>query len=650
VSFADDQLAGDRPDRIDNVPLPHRTAGYPSPASWHGEVLYFLLVDRFSDGAEATRPLLDPTSPAAFRPAGWRWDAWYASGSERFQGGDLAGVTSKLAYLQDLGVTTVWLSPIFQQRGHLDTYHGYGIADFLDVDPRFGSRADLVALVTAAHQRHMRIVLDVVFNHSGDNWLYPPGTPGGQYTPTYIQGRYNFGAWRGDQGQEVPAIAARADGVWPVELQDPDDYTRAGSGNLGAGALEDPNAEFRRTDFIDLRDFNLDAPRLLDRLAACYKYWIALTDCDGLRIDTLKHVTEEQGRNFCGTIKEFAANNSKANFLLIGEVAGGDEAEDRYLTVLGQNLNATLDIGSMRPLLGATGKGLAAPADFFAAFTPAIHFMGSHRMLGDRHVSILDDHDEISGEKLRYSANAVNNQQVVAGTALQLLCLGIPCLYYGSEQAFAGPEPSERRWLPNWGGSDTYLREAMFGPAHPRAAGTAGLPVPGGTAGPADAALPGFGPFGTAGAHCFDPVSPTYRRIQMLAQLRQNRPVLQSGRQYVRPASATGVPTTLPPAGQLIAWSRILDDEEALCIINGDGTASHGGAVLVDANLSPAGSTLSVLASTATVDVPGLSPMLTIGAVLPVRGAADGTAYVELDQLPPSEVLVLTNLGFSRGC
>ena len=72
---------------------------------------------------------------------------------------------------------------------------------------------------------------------------------------------------------------------------------------------------------------------MLDLLAGCYKYWIALTDCDGFRIDTLKHVTFEQARNFCGTIKEFAANLGKQNFFLVGEVAGGDFAADRYLDV-----------------------------------------------------------------------------------------------------------------------------------------------------------------------------------------------------------------------------------------------------------------------------------------------------------------------------
>jgi glycosidase len=154
------------------------------------------------------------------------------------------------------------------------------------------------------------------------------------------------------------AIESGQDGVWPQELQDKERYTRAGSGNLGAGDISDPRAEHRRSDFCSLRDFDLDAHGLLNDLAKCYKYWIALTDCDGFRIDTLKHVSFDQARNFCGGIKEFAANLGKENFFLVGEIAGGDYATDRYLDALDRNLNAALDIGEMRQVLSGVAKGL----------------------------------------------------------------------------------------------------------------------------------------------------------------------------------------------------------------------------------------------------------------------------------------------------
>ena len=637
MAFADTTLAAPRPASIRrDVQLPRREAYFPSPVDWRDEILYFLLVDRFSDG-EAGRPLLDRTRLPEARPDGWRWDAWARSGQERFQGGTLAGVRARLPYLKRLGVTTLWLSPVFKQRAHLDSYHGYGIQDFLDVDPHFGTRRDLVDLVAAAHEQGMRIILDIIFNHSGPNWIYPAGLPGGELTPRYTAGAYPFGAWLGEDGQRIAAIAGPDDGVWPRELQDPDDYTRAGSGSLGAGELDDPNAEHKRSDFITLRDFRLSARGLLTDLALCYKYWIALTDCDGFRIDTLKHVSLEEARNFCGTVREFCANLGKTNFLLVGEIAGGDFAEDRYLDVLERNLSAALDIGDMRPALTALAKGLLHPNAYFAGFDPGLAVMGSHRNLGNRHVAILDDHDHVFGPKLRFSAEAASVHQVAAGVALLLFTLGIPCIYYGTEQALGGPEPAERRWLPDWGSSDRYLRETMFGPRHPRRSGRAGL-----DAGGEDGELPGFGPFGTAGRHLFDQQSPAYRRIAALCALRQAFPVLRHGRQYLRPISIFGRPFEVLGAGELIAWSRILDDEEALCVVNGHGTDARGGDVLIDAELNPPGSSLMVMLNTVEAGgaTAGAHP---VGSTVKVQRTGAGAAFVAVRDLAPSEVLVLVN-------
>ncbi len=408
--------------------------------------------------------------------------------------------------------------------------------------------------------------------------------------------------------------------------------------------MNDARAEHKRTDFFTLRDFALDNPGVLNHLADCYKYWIALTDCDGFRIDTLKHVSLEEGRNFCGAIKEFAANLGKADFFLVGEVAGGDFAQDRYLDVLGSNLNAALDIGDMRTTLHDVAKGLSRPKNYFAGFDPGDAEMGSHRNLGQRHVSILDDHDHVFGAKIRFSSEAASEHQVVAGVALQLLTLGIPCIYYGTEQSFAGPEPSERMFLPSWRGSsnhaDRYLREAMFGPPHPRKSGLAGLDATNSL----DPTLPGFGPFGTAGAHCFDPAFGAYRRIAALAALRKQFPVLRQGRQYQRPFSLFGGPFSEHGPGELVAWSRILSDEEALCVVNSHGGEPRGGDVVVDANLNPEGGEMTVVANTAEAAAGTAAGMShPVGSRLPVKRRADGTAFVEIRDLPPSEVLVLVN-------
>lgn len=643
MSFSDRMLAQARPVTVrDGVALPRRMAYYPSPVDWRDEILYFLLVDRFSDGQEASRPLLDRSNLPNARPLlpsgeTWHWDRWAQSGGDRWQGGSLAGVRSKLPYLKKLGVTTLWLSPVFKQRSHLDTYHGYGIQDFLEVDLRYGTREQLVKLVAEAHDQGIRVILDIIFNHSGANWLYPGDVLREPYKP--YPDSYAFGRWRGRDGGGVDAIGGPEDGAWPTEMQQQADYTRAGTGNLGAGDLADPNAEHKRTDFEDLRDFNLDTPDALTNLARCYKYWIALTDCDGFRIDTLKHVSFEQARNFCGSVKEFAANLGKQDFFLVGEIAGGDLAQERYLDVLARNLNAALDIGEMRLALNQVAKGLAHPDVYFNGFNPWDPQMGSHRSLGDKHVSVLDDHDHVFGEKIRFSSEAATPHQIAAGVALQFFTLGIPCVYYGTEQSLSGPEASERHWLPNWKGSDRYLREAMFGPLHPRLSGRAGL-----AAGSTDNGLPGFGPFGTAGQHCFDETGPAFVRIAALAALRAAYPVLRQGRQYLRPTTFLGKPFDIYGPGELLAWSRILDDEEALCVPNPHGTATRGADVLVDASLSPGIGPLTVILNTAQAAAgAAFTGAYGVGATLPVLRTPDGKAYVQIRDLPPSETLVLSN-------
>jgi glycosidase len=648
MSFAKKVLSQARPVSIrHDVELPRRQSYHASPVDWRDEILYFLLVDRFSDGREDTRPMLERDNTAAARPSlpngeSWRWDRWAQSGAERWQGGNLQGVSSKLDYLKALGVTTIWLSPVFKQRGHLDTYHGYGIQDFLDVDPRFGNRQDLVDLVDAAHQRGIRVILDIIFNHSGPNWIYPQDVWQPPYRP--YPGHYQFGHWLDENGQPVSSPDMAESGVWPTELQNAENYTRAGSGDLGAGDINDANAEHKRTDFLVLRDFNLGGKGTLTDLALCYKYWIALTDCDGFRIDTLKHVSPEEARNFCGSIKEFTANIGKQDFLLVGEIAGGDYNQDRYLDVLKRNLNAALDIGEMRLALNAVARGLQHPDAYFSGFDPGKAEMGSHRQLGEKHVSVLDDHDHVFGQKIRFSSEAASAHQVAAGVALQLFTLGIPCIYYGTEQAFAGPEPSERHWLPDWKGSDRYLREAMFGPQHPRKKGRAGLTD---TAAGFDQALPGFGPFGTAGHHCFDPQHPTYRRIAAMNALRTSFPALRQGRQYQRPIAFLGYPFGIYGGGEIIAWSRILDDEEVLCVLNPHGQQVRGADVLVDATLTPAGK-FTVVLNSAAANPQSFTGTNATGSTVSIKRHPDGSAFVEIRQLGPSEILVLSNQPVAR--
>jgi glycosidase len=127
------------------------TALHEPPAWVQDAVFYQIFVDRFCNGDKATDP---PGTP--------RW-----GGKPRHFntfGGDLAGVRRKLGYLQDLGVTALYLNPIF----HGDSNHKYNTVDYGRIDPHFGTNEEFAALVQACHRRGMRIILDGVFNHTGD--------------------------------------------------------------------------------------------------------------------------------------------------------------------------------------------------------------------------------------------------------------------------------------------------------------------------------------------------------------------------------------------------------------------------------------------------------------------------------------------------
>jgi glycosidase len=594
-----------------------RGAVHPSPSSWRDQLLYFLLPDRFSDGGEADRPRFDPTQPDQFRAADA--GAWREAG-RRFQGGTIRGIAGQLDYLRELGVTALWIGPVWRQRPDLETYHGYGIQNFLDVDPRFGTRQELRNLVDAAHDRGIYVLLDVIYNHTGSNWFYDDGGHPVEERPYRFQPPYPVHGWRSAAGQSTPETASADDGAWPTAFQDLSWYTRAGRiERWDAESWEDPlhpDAEFRRGDFFTLRDLDLARGDVLAAVIRVYQYWIAVSDCDGFRIDTVKHLPWEASRNFCGAIHEYAEAIGKENFLLLGEVTGGGAMARHYLDVFGRNIDAVLDIGEPARLLAGMVKGWEEPRAVFAQFQ-GHDILGSHRQTGRYHVSILDDHDMVGRAKRRFAAGNElprRNEQAAHAVAAQLTMLGIPCIYYGTEQAFDGTDDRHDP-ADGHGDEDRYIRESMFG-------GT-------------------FGAFATAGCHFFDQDHPTYLRIAAVARLRNRDDAvglaLRRGRQYLRETSFLGRPFVLPGAGELVAWSRVLFDREVLVAINTHGNAARGADVTVDATFHPNGASLAVLYRGDWDDADLRSPPR--GESVPVTHR-DGRAIVRL-ALPPAGMAIL---------
>ena len=188
--------------QIDLLPLPGKTY-FNLNREWREEFIYFLLVDRFQDD-QSRPPINQPGRMTGIQTP------------DNFYGGTIRGIMNNLHYIAGLGCTAIWLSPVFENNA--GAYHGYNINNYLNIDPNFGTKQDLIDLVNAAHNFQLngapfpiRIILDVVINHSGDNWFYKnEGQPGVQPYKYFNDILFDFGNWR------------KPDRPVPLELRDPD--------------------------------------------------------------------------------------------------------------------------------------------------------------------------------------------------------------------------------------------------------------------------------------------------------------------------------------------------------------------------------------------------------------------------------------------
>lgn len=574
---------------------------FPSPEHWEDEMIYFLLVDRFSDGREnlyrdrdgnlvtngATAPftaadngnaVLTPDDAAAWREAG-----------NRFTGGTLAGIESKLGYLKRLGVTVLWVSPIFKQVAADNSYHGYGIQHFLDVDPNFGTRDQLRRLVEGAHSMGIRVILDVILNHSGDVFRYE------RDNPSWTGQKFDVRGFRDPTGEpSLPFGAvdlnthpgAFPDGaIWPVEFQSADHFTREGHINNFDFFPEFADGDFfglkdlhhgerRIVNNVDLIDEYTASPALL-HLCEVYKFWIAFADLDGFRLDTVKHMDPGATRFFASVMHEFAEALGKDHFYIIGEITGGREFAFDRLEVTG--LDAALGIADERAKMTGVAKGEVNPAEYFDIFRNSLLVRkDSHAWFRDKVVTSVDDHDHVDqgGQKHRFAAGGFS-KLTLAVMGLNATTLGIPCIYYGTEQLFDGEGGGD--------GADRYIRESMFG-------------------GP-------FGAFRSRGRHCFLEDQTVYRELGKIHSLRREHLPLRRGRQFLRQISGNGTdfgfPERIGGGGirSLVAWSRIFNDSELLCAINTDPDRETRAFVTIDNGLHDAGSRLTLLYSTDPAEI-----------------------------------------------
>jgi glycosidase len=207
--------------------------------------MYLIMTDRFADGDTS-----NDNSPAErAKPRGWH-------------GGDLRGITEHLDYLQSLGITTVWITPVYQNKGP-ESYHGYGATDMYAVDEHFGTLDDLKTLAASLHQRGMKLVLDMVPNHVGPTHPWVNDSP----EPDWFHGtQANHSA---AQGEFKPLVDPHS--AW----RDRRDITEG----WFAGILPDMNQE---------------NPAVAQYLTQNAVWWTEEAGLDGIRLDTFPYV----GRQF----------------------------------------------------------------------------------------------------------------------------------------------------------------------------------------------------------------------------------------------------------------------------------------------------------------------------------------------------------------
>jgi glycosidase len=559
---------------IDLGPIPGKKY-FSIDREWREEFIYFLMVDRFQD--EVVRPVVG----GAGRSLG-------VDTPDAFFGGKIAGITKNLDYIAGLGCTAIWLSPIFENNG--DAYHGYDINNYLRIDPRFGTKQDLIDLVDAAHTYvrngapfPIRIILDVVINHSGDNWSYPGGS---RYN--YSNGRqFDFGGFR------------RPDRPVPTELRNPDWYHRRGEIRNYDSSPED-----QLGDISTLKDYANDddavGSDVIHALVKAHAYWIREADVDGFRVDAVKHMGDVAISRFCSNIREYAYGLGKRGFFLFGEVAA--PSDDLYNRYIGQNTSSTDGSGTVffgldsvldfRLAEGVFGDdnnaplrdvltGAKGPQTLFNRLEAQRNRALNRGEIGRYLVTFAANHDSFWQPTGRIAAVA-GDEQVIGIMGFLLCALGTPCIYFGDEQGVAAV------------GGDNKIRQALFDKTGNRS---------------------------LLNAQCH-----IYQEIAKIAAVMRAQEPLRFGRMYYRQISGDSQHFGFPfGSTYTLAFSRILYPQEVLVAYNVSGDTRHDG-VVVDAGLHPEPSSMTYLyGGTGSV---------------PVRSGPDGRRFVQLDVAPHQFVIL----------
>src|SRR5882724_4485397 len=396
-------------------------AAFPSPEDWRDENIYQIFTDRFNDG-DPSNNNLESGHGSPYAP----------SDSRGIHGGDFKGIQQKLDYIKSLGATAIWISPIPLNVGGDSAYHGYSAQGFYTFAPHWGTIAGLSKMVAAAHARGIKVILDVVVNHSGDlisssdpgypNFLAPPAGYVMQYNNPSQQHAPPFNI----TNATPPAFTSifHTNGV----IQNFGDTQQVVLGEL-----------------VGLDDFATETSYVRTNMMNIYTNWVGRADFDGFRIDTARHVDYGFWQYWCPQLHQFASSIGKSNLFMFGEAFDGSESlVGSYTGTEGggpSKLDSMLDYPlyfTINPVFATASADTKRIEDHYNAIAANYDSNAWYRL-----VTFLDNHDN---SRFLSSDNANGNTNRLA-VALEFLYTsrGVPCLYYGTEQAFNGTtDPNDR--------------------------------------------------------------------------------------------------------------------------------------------------------------------------------------------------------------
>jgi alpha-amylase len=351
---------------------------------WDEAVIYFAVTDRFFDG--------DTSNNDAYGVGDYDTSD---KGGSSYHGGDFAGLTQKLDYLKDLGVNTIWITPIVenitsdQHDADTDTatygYHGYWASDFTKLNQHLGTEEEFAALIDAAHSRGMKLMVDVVLNHAG-----------------YGTEKYFNNILEGADGKKIKMLRDSSNTVSGDDKQD---------------ALS------------DLPDFVTEDAEVRNQLIKWQTDWMEKYKIDYYRVDTVKHVDST-------TWSAFKNSLTKVNpdFKMIGEYSGAGYA----------NTAGELGTGSMDALLDFDFNDFAK--DFVGGKISTVEnsLLKRNAALNNTATmgNFLNNHDDDTLQELLVKKSGISEEEAynlmkVAAT-LQITAKGQPIIYYGDELGQAG--------------------------------------------------------------------------------------------------------------------------------------------------------------------------------------------------------------------